>query len=131
MNVPKKTRLAIRGSTAQISHKPLGPDAAGSECQQAPLRPKPLNVKQAAAAINVSQSLVYEWCRGGLLRHIRLPGRNGRGWKIVIGQDDLFAFLEQHTVEPAVVYDDKDLKHIRSSPLVSARLPHIKMPENG
>jgi excisionase family DNA binding protein len=76
-------------------------------------RRKPLTVKQAASASNVSPSLIYDWCRRGLLRHVRLPGRNGRGWKILITEDDLVAFLDRHTVEPGEAYDDKDLKHIR------------------
>jgi excisionase family DNA binding protein len=83
---------------------------------------KPLTVKQAASASNVSQSLIYDWCRRGLLRHIRLPGRNGHGWKILIAEDDLFAFLREHTVEPGPNYYDASLKHIRLPPSGSPRV---------
>jgi excisionase family DNA binding protein len=52
-----------------------------------------MTVKQAAARLEVSPSLVYAWCRSGVLMYSRfgLPGRRG---KIVIDEaalDDLAA----------------------------------------
>jgi excisionase family DNA binding protein len=85
-------------------------------------RRRPLTVKQAASASNVSQSLIYDWCRRGLLRHVRLPGRNGRGWKILISECDLVAFLDRHTVEPGHDYDAVALKHIRQPASKASRI---------
>ncbi len=51
-----------------------------------------LTVKQVAERIGVSDSLIYEWCSAGLLRHYRFGGKGRRG-KLLIEENDLEAFL--------------------------------------
>lgn len=51
-----------------------------------------LTVKQAAQLAKISPSLVYAWCRAGLLRHTRL-GRPGRRGCVRIAEADLDDFL--------------------------------------
>lgn len=71
-----------------------------------------LTPKQVAAHVGVSDSLVYEWCAQGLLKHYRFGGKDRRGC-IRIEEADLDAFLSAclHEVrQPA-----PPLKHIRLS----------------
>jgi len=71
-----------------------------------------LTVKQAAARLRISPSLVYSWCEDHLLPHYRMGGKGKRG-KILIEEAVLEAFLQSRKVEsgdgdsPAL-----DLKHI-------------------
>jgi len=51
-----------------------------------------MTVRQAAERAQVSASLVYEWCKTGVLKHARY-GRPGRRGTIRIGEEDLTAFL--------------------------------------
>jgi excisionase family DNA binding protein len=51
-----------------------------------------MTVKQAAEQLGVSESLVYEWCAQGLLKHYRFAGKGKRGC-IRIEHADLEAFL--------------------------------------
>jgi hypothetical protein len=116
---------AVAGSTLLFRCRTDGepnPNVVDRAPSNAASRPKPLTVKQAASASNVSQSLIYDWCRRGLLRHVRLPGRNGRGWKILISECDLVAFLDRHTVEPGQDYDAVALKHIRQTASKASRV---------
>jgi excisionase family DNA binding protein len=70
-----------------------------------------LTVKQAAVRIGVSQSLVYELCRLGVLRHTR-HGRPGRRGTIRIAEDALRDYLASCEREGGVE-DDQPLRHIR------------------
>ena len=54
-----------------------------------------LTVKQAAARLRISPSLVYSWCEDHLLPHYRM-GANVRRGKILIALD---AFLQSRKVE--------------------------------
>ncbi len=71
-----------------------------------------LTVKQVAARLRISASLVYSWCDDHLLPHYRMGGKGKRG-KILIEEAALDAFLQSRKVEcgagdcPAL-----DLKHI-------------------
>jgi excisionase family DNA binding protein len=65
-------------------------------------------VKQAAARLGVSPSLVYAWVESGVLSHYRL-GRQGRRGCIRIAETDLDAFLASRKVESPA----SSLKHIR------------------
>jgi excisionase family DNA binding protein len=68
-----------------------------------------LTVKQAAASLGVSESLVYAWCRQRLLPHYRFG--LGRG-KIMIDQAQLDEFLEsKHVI--GFLESDGELKHLR------------------
>jgi hypothetical protein len=55
--------------------------------------------------------LIYQWCDERRLPHYRVGGRGKRG-KILIGQDDLEAFLHACRVEPVVIVEEGTLKHI-------------------
>ena len=57
-----------------------------------------MTVKQAAAYAEVSTNLVYQWCRLGVLPHIRLGSPGKRGC-IRISPSDLDAFLASCRVE--------------------------------
>lgn len=78
---------------------------------------KKLTVKQVAARVGVSDSLVYEWCGSGLLAHYRF-GRPGRRGKILIDEGELDAFLANCRQE----------KSPGDSPSLS-ELRHIKLPQ--
>jgi excisionase family DNA binding protein len=67
-----------------------------------------MTVKQAAAYAEVSTNLVYEWCRLGILPHVRLGSPGKRGC-IRIAEADLDAFLKSRKVGTPV----SALKHIR------------------
>ena len=69
-----------------------------------------LTPKQVAERVGVSDSLVYEWCAQGLLKHYRFGGKGRRGC-IRIEEADLAAFLAAclHEVRPPV----PPLKHIK------------------
>jgi excisionase family DNA binding protein len=51
-----------------------------------------LTVKRAAQLAGVSPSLVYAWCRAGVLKHSRF-GRAGKRGCVRIAEADLDAFL--------------------------------------
>lgn len=72
--------------------------------------PKFLSVRQAAARVGVSASLVYRWCAEGTLPHYRLGG-NGRRGKIVIAPADLDRHFADSRVEGMGA--DEPLTHIR------------------
>jgi len=64
-----------------------------------------LTPKQAAERIGgVSASLVYQWCKEGLLPCFRFGGRGKRG-KVMIRPEDLDRFIEtcRHEVPAAPV----------------------------
>ncbi len=69
-----------------------------------------LTPKQVAERVGVSDSLVYEWCAQGLLKHYRFGGKGRRGC-IRIEERDLDAFLAAclHEVQPQI----PPLKHIQ------------------
>lgn len=52
-----------------------------------------LTPKQAAERVGVSASLVYQWCKEGLIDHLRLGGKGKRG-KVMIDPASLERFLE-------------------------------------
>lgn len=67
-----------------------------------------MNVREAAAELEISQSAVYALCAKGLLPHARLGV--GRG-TIRISKDDLRAYVESRRVgqpAPAMI-----LKHLK------------------
>lgn len=68
-----------------------------------------ITVKRAAEQLGVSESLVYEWCAQGLLKHYRFGGTSKRGC-IRIEETDLNEFLVAclHQARPQV----PTLKHI-------------------
>jgi excisionase family DNA binding protein len=68
-----------------------------------------LTPKQAAERINVSDSLIYEWCSAGILPHYRF-GKPGRRGKILIDEVELDAFMAAHRRE--VRREVPSLKHI-------------------
>ena len=71
-----------------------------------------MTVKQVAARLRISDSLVYGWCEDHLLPHYRMGGKGKRG-KILIEETALDAFLQSRKVESGA--DDSsilDLKHI-------------------
>ncbi len=69
-----------------------------------------LTVAEAAKQARVSQSLIYAWCKDGVLTHARL-GRPGKRGTIRIDQNELMIFLESMKV-CGVAHDESDLKHI-------------------
>lgn len=71
---------------------------------------KLVTVKQAAERIGVSDSLVYEWCANGLLKHYRFGGKGKRG-KILIEEGELDSFLASRRVEGNTT-PPPPLKHI-------------------
>ena len=71
-----------------------------------------ITVKQAAARIGVSGSLVYAWCHSGALKHCRF-GRPGKRGCIRIDEADFDAFMagcqqEERPALPPII-----LRHIR------------------
>lgn len=68
-----------------------------------------LTPKQVAERVGVSKSLVYQWCREGVLEHLRL-GTKGRRGKVLIEPTTLDRFLDSCKPErrPPFV-----LRHIR------------------
>ena len=72
--------------------------------------PDLLTVKEAADRARVSKSLVYELCRAGRLKHLRL-GVRGRG-KILVARRHLDELLATCLVED-LLPEDGPLKHIR------------------
>jgi excisionase family DNA binding protein len=71
-----------------------------------------ITAKQAAERLGVSDSLIYEWCAQGLLKHYRFGGKGRRGC-IRIEEADLDAFLaaSRHEVQVPV----PPLQHIKLS----------------
>ena len=53
-----------------------------------------LTVKSAAKRAGVSASLVYAWCKAGVLKHSRF-GRPGKRGCVRIAEADLLAFLAE------------------------------------
>jgi excisionase family DNA binding protein len=70
-----------------------------------------LTVKQVAARLRISASLVYSWCEDHLLPHYRMGGKGKRG-KILIEEVVLDAFLQSRKVEFGADSPVLDLKHI-------------------
>jgi excisionase family DNA binding protein len=70
-----------------------------------------LTVKQAAARIGVSQSLVYELCQDGIIKHTR-HGRPGRRGTIRISDEAVAEYMAACEREGGV-NDDSSLKYIR------------------
>ena len=71
-----------------------------------------LTVKQVAARLRISASLVYSWCEDQILPHYRM-GRKGKRGKILIDDAVLDAFLQSCRVESrAVDASALGLKHI-------------------
>jgi excisionase family DNA binding protein len=66
-----------------------------------------LNVKEAAARIGCSASLVYQLCMERAIPHVRVGGQGKRG-KVLIEEADLESYLESCRVEPKV----QGLRHI-------------------
>ena len=67
-----------------------------------------LTAKQAAEKSGVSISLVYQWCKEGLLEHMRLGG-NGKRGKVMIDSLSLDKFLDDRR-QPAKL--SVGLRHI-------------------
>jgi excisionase family DNA binding protein len=88
---------------------------AGSSASRADQRGAPramLTVKQVAARLRISESLVYSWCEDHLLSHYRMGGKGKRG-KILIEEAVLEAFLQSRKVESGAGDSPVlDLKHI-------------------
>jgi excisionase family DNA binding protein len=70
-----------------------------------------LTVKQAAARLGVSPSLVYALCAAGVLAHAR-HGRPGRRGKIVIPEDALAAYQAACRKEGRPTAAPLPLRHI-------------------
>lgn len=71
-----------------------------------------LTPKQAAARIGVSVSLIYQWCKEGLIEHLRLGAQGKRG-KVMIDPESLERYVEsckQPSRAPVVA-----LRHITAS----------------
>jgi excisionase family DNA binding protein len=74
-----------------------------------------LTVKQVAARLRISASLVYSWCEDHMLPHYRMGGKGKRG-KILIEEAVLDAFLQSRKVETGPCDSlALDLKHITLS----------------
>ena len=73
-----------------------------------------LTPKQAAERLGVSDSLVYEWCAQGLLKHYRFGGKGRRGC-IRIEEAELEDFLARSRQEAPPQAEFPPLKHIRIS----------------
>ena len=58
-----------------------------------------LTPKQAADRIGVSTSLIYQWCKEGLLECFRFGGKGKRG-KVLIDPEALDRFLESCKQQP-------------------------------
>lgn len=71
-----------------------------------------LTPKQVAERIGVSVSLVYQWCKDGLIEHLRLGGKGKRG-KVLIDPASLERFLESCKQQPKAPLA---LRHITLSP---------------
>lgn len=67
-----------------------------------------LTPKQAAEKSGVSVSLVYQWCKEGLLEHMRLGG-NGKRGKVLIDPVSLERFLQDRRQPTRLV---AGLRHI-------------------
>jgi excisionase family DNA binding protein len=71
-----------------------------------------MTVKQVAARLRISASLVYGWCEDHMLPHYRMGGQGKRG-KILIEEAALIAFMQSRKVEGGVGNcPNLDLKHI-------------------
>jgi len=70
-----------------------------------------LTVKQVAERLGISQSLVYEFCREGLLEHTRF-GRPGCRGTIRVSEADFEAFLASCKVDE-YPSEEGPLQHIR------------------
>jgi hypothetical protein len=57
-------------------------------------------------------SLIYAWCRSGVLPHYRL-GRTGKRGKIVIDEDEFDEFLEKMKVNGPRENEEGNLKYIK------------------
>lgn len=68
-----------------------------------------MTVKQAAASLGLSMSLVYELCREGLIRHSR-HGKPGKRGTIRISPEALDAYRTGCEKQPAC---ETGLVHIR------------------
>jgi hypothetical protein len=69
-----------------------------------------MKVKEAATRIEISESLIYELCRLGVLRHSR-HGRPGKRGCIRIADDAVAEYLAE--TERQSWRDEAPLKHIR------------------
>lgn len=71
-----------------------------------------LTVKQVAARLRISPSLIYSWCEDHILPHYRMGGKGKRG-KILIEEAVLDTFLQSRKVESGAGDSPVlDLKHI-------------------
>jgi len=70
-----------------------------------------MTVKQAAERATVSESLIYAWCKTGLLTHVRF-GRFGKRGTIRIDEKEFENFLHMMTVSE-MPQDEGELKHIK------------------
>ncbi|MCE9567391.1 MAG: helix-turn-helix domain-containing protein [Planctomycetes bacterium] len=70
-----------------------------------------LTVKLAAERATVSESLIYAWCKSGLLPHVRL-GRPGKRGTIRIDEDEFDNFLQTMKVSE-MPQDEGEFRHIR------------------
>lgn len=57
-----------------------------------------MTVKEAAKRLEVSPSLVYDWCKAGSMPHKRF-GRKGKRGTIRISEADIAAFERETQVE--------------------------------
>jgi excisionase family DNA binding protein len=73
---------------------------------------KRITPEEACARGCVSVSLVYAWCKAGILPHYRL-GRAGKRGKIVIDEDDFDGFLEKMKVNGPHQENEGNLKYIK------------------
>jgi excisionase family DNA binding protein len=71
-----------------------------------------LTTKQAADLAGVSPSLVYQWCRDGLLVHYRF-GTSGKRGNIRIEASDLESFMSTCKREGEPEAAPLTLRHIR------------------
>jgi excisionase family DNA binding protein len=71
-----------------------------------------LTVKQAAEHAAISESLIYAWCKAGVLSHTRL-GRPGKRGTIRIDKDELEKFLQTMKVVEVPQEDSSPLEFIK------------------
>jgi len=71
-----------------------------------------LSIRAIAEKFPLSKSLLYELCKQGRLRHLRVKTSPTRRGKIVVDEEDLKRFLDECVVEDGVS-DDGPLKYIR------------------
>src|SRR5205807_319826 len=109
---PARTRPAPAIASPYMTAAEAAAPGVPSTGQNSGVTPRRLTPAECAERARSSVSLVYAWCRAGVLTHYRL-GRPGKRGRIVIDEQDFEAFLATMKQTEPPADDDGELKWIK------------------